>query len=312
MAWEYKGNIRTPGPLGTVLGGFGGRIPGPLRFGHEDVKGSPTKAAKTFPMPPPAGGSSTIIRARAVDWALSKGSPIPEDVQQGELAVCPIAAIAAALAHTARGKRRLDSMITEYSGTSVKTTFSTEILDSLSSKTKDDPDYRPPQKEIVSKRYFSVTLDSKVEVSDVFYIKYTDGTDVNMVYMGSPKEALWPCVIEKAFATKIGSYEDLDDDTKHTVNEFWGILVGSKPQVLLIDDETDLGKISTLAKAAPQTPTIGASKDDAKAVLFHHGFAVLGLKGSDIELYDPHGKRLTVSLATFRKNFQAIFSGMPR
>jgi hypothetical protein len=292
---------------------LGGRIPGPLGFERVDLsKATATKAAtKTFAMPGPALGSSTIIRARAVIWNLSKDSPITEDVKQGELATCPIAAILAAFAHTASGKRRVNSLITEYTGISVKTTFSKDTLTTLASKTHDDPDYRVPDQEIISKRYFSVALGSPVEVSDVFYIRYTDGTDVDMVYMGSPNGALWPCVIEKAYASKIGSYEELDDDTKHTVNEFWAVLAGSKPDGFKIDGKTDLNKISDAAKAATRIPTIGASIIGAQRVTEHHGFAILGMQGATIELYDPHGKKVRLSLAEFRENFEAVFFGNP-
>ena len=314
MTIQYKGSARTPGPLGIAPGTLGGRIPGPLRFEHVDLsKSTATQAAaKTLAMPGPAKGSSTIIRARAVGWNLSKDSPLPEDVKQGELAVCPIAAILAALAHTTSGKRRINNLITEYTGTSIKTTFAGDVLETLASKTKDDPDYRPPEKVINSNRYFGVTLDSRIEVSNVFYIKYTDGADVDMVYMGSPNEALWPCVIEKAFASKIGSYDELDDDSKHTVNEFWSILVGRPPQGFSIDEKTDLEKIRDAAKAATVVPTVGASRDDATGVTNHHGFAILGMQASNIELFDPHGKKVKLSLADLRKNFQSIFFGNPK
>ena len=43
-------------------------------------------------------------------------------------------------------------MITEYIHTQVKTTFSNEIVAALSSK-MDDPDYKRPEKEILSQRY---------------------------------------------------------------------------------------------------------------------------------------------------------------
>src|SRR6266849_2055763 len=156
MTLQYKG-ARVPGPLGVapgtsggrIPGPLGGRIPGPLGFEHKDLStGTATKAVtKTFAMPAPASGSSTIIRAVVVNWDLSKDSPITEDVKQGELANCPVAAILAALAHTANGQRRINSMITEYTNASVKTTFTKDILKTLSSKTDGDPDYRPPAKE---------------------------------------------------------------------------------------------------------------------------------------------------------------------
>ena len=310
MALEYKGAARSPGPLGRLEGVLGGRIPGPLDFQQVDLGKSQTatKAVKELPMPPPAAGSSTIIQARSIGWDLAKDTPSERDVKQGELANCPVAAILAAMAHTAGGRKHIDSMITEYVNTQVKTTFSKEVLATLSAKL-DDPDYKRPEKEILSKRYFSVNLGNAVEVSDVFYVKYSDGSDVNMIYMDSPKRALWPCVIEKAYAVKIGSYDDLDDDTKHTVNEFWTVLVGAKPDGFAINENTDLSKISAAAKAAGTIPTIAASKDDATKITTHHGFAVMGIQGSTIELYDPHGKIEKLSLTDFRSSFSAMFFG---
>jgi hypothetical protein len=112
-------------------------------------------------------------------------------------------------------------------------------------------------------------------------------------------------VIEKAFAAKIGNYEELDDDTKHTVNEFWPILVGT-PQGFSIDKDTDLNKIKNAAKAATTIPTIGASRNDATAVLDHHGFAILGMQGSNIDLFDPHGKKVKISLEHFQTLGMAV------
>jgi hypothetical protein len=310
MALEYKGAARSPGPLGRLEGVLGGRVPGPLDFQQVDLGKSQTatKAVKELPMPPPAAGSSTIIQARSIGWDLAKDTPSERDVKQGELANCPIAAILAALAHTAGGRRHIDSMITEYVRTQVKTTFSKDVLATLSAKI-DDPDYKRPEKEILSKRYFSVNLGDAIEVSDVFYVKYSDGAEVDMIYMDSPRKALWPCVIEKAYAVKIGSYDDLDDDTKHTVNEFWTVLVGSKPDGFSINESTDLTKISTAAKAAGTIPTIAASKDDATKVTAHHGYAVMGIQGSTIELYNPYARIEKLSLTDFRSSFSAMFFG---
>src|SRR3984885_2490297 len=305
MVLEYKGAARSPGPLGRFEGTLGGRIPGPLDYQQVDlVKAqAATNAVKELPMPPLAAGSSTIIQARSISWDLAKDVPSERDVKQGELANCPVAAILAAMAHTAGGRKRIDSLITEYVNTQVKTTFSKEVLATLSSKLDDDSDYKRPEKEILSKRYFAVNLGSSIEVSDVFYINYTEGSDVNPIYMDSPRKALWPCVIEKAYAVKIGSYDDLDDDTKHTVNEFWTVLVGSKPDGFSITESTDLTKISAAAKAAGTIPTIAASKDDATKVTAHHGYAVMGIQGSTIELYNPYARTEKLSLTDFRSSF---------
>ena len=307
MTLPYK-SARTPGPLGVQPDAPGGGIPGPLRFDHVDLsKGAATKAvAKALAMPAPASGGTVILRARVVAWNLSKDAPRPEDVTQGELFNCPVAAILAALAHTASGRRRIDSMVTEYTGAPVKTTFSDDVRAALAAR-YDDPDYLPPPREIASSRYFSVALDPAVEVSDVFYTRYSDGADADLIYMGSPASVLWPCVIEKAYAAKVGGYQYFNDFLKHTITEFWPVLAGTKLQGFKVDAKTDVNKIGDAVKAATQVPTVAASNDRAKAVTTLHGFAVLGMQGSTIELWDPRGKKEKISLSDFRDNFQDIF-----
>jgi Calpain family cysteine protease len=323
MTLQYKGGARFPGPLGISPGILGGRLPGPLRFGQVDLaKGGATKASKTLIMPPPTKGSSTIMRLRTVSWKLSNRASAWGDVQQGALANCPIAAILAALAHTDSGRERLDRMITEYLGAPVETTLSAEVMTLLSSKEQegDNPDYTPQVKTLRSNRYFAVTLGKNTfEVSDAFYVKETgqSGGDVDLVYMDSPTPVLWPCVIEKAYAVKLKSYEELDDQ-KHTVEEFWEVLVGKKPVVIRDGNMTEQ-KIRAAAMDASKVPTIGATRDEvpkidkagATRVDSDHGYAVLGIQGSTIELYNPWGKTQKIPLKEFKSNFEAIYYGNP-
>jgi hypothetical protein len=257
-------------------------------------------------MPPPAAGDETYYTHEFPEKLFSKGGPVVLDVQQGALAVCPLASILAALAHTANGRKHIQAIITEHS-TVVETDLSV-IAAKLGSSPKD---------KIVTNRYFAVTLAKQaIEVSDVLY---TDDADRNWspIYMKLPTEALWPCVIEKAFAVHMGSYEELDKEGV-TVNKLWKVLVGADPQGFAITDKTDLSKIKSAAQAAPGLPTIGASRDDAQVgeqskgkVSSWHGYAVLGLRGSNIELYDPYHKKLELTLAEFRSYFQAMFYGNP-
>ena len=267
MTLQYKGGARFRGPLGTSSGILGGRLPGPLRFGQVDLAGgAATRAVKVLEMPAPADGTSTIMRLRTVSWKLSNRAPMLRDVQQGELANCPIAAILAALAFTASGRKRLDSMITEYLGTSTKTAFSNAIMTTLSRGGADDPDYPTQDKEILSTRYFTVNLKGPIEVSDAFYVKETGQArgDVDLVYMDSQTQVLWPCVIEKAYAVKVKSYQELDDP-KHTVEEFWEVLVGKRPVVIRDGNMTEQ-KIRAAAMAASTVPTIGATRDEVPKI----------------------------------------------
>lgn len=313
MTLPFRGNARFPGPLGTAPPTSGGRVPGPLGFRRVDLtqKGT-TRAIKTLPMPPP-WSSSTIMRVRRVDWKLSDGAPATRDVRQGALPNCPIAAILAALAHTTIGRKRIDDMVAEFIGMPVKTTISDAILETLAKASEGDPDYTDQVKEIVSKRYFSVKLGKDIEVHDTFYARYTDGDDLDLVFMTSPTAVLWPCVIEKACALLYGSYTEIGNYRKHNANEFWELLVGSKPQGIKVSDATDVERIREVARGAAKVPTMGASREQGVTkVTPWHAFAVTGIKGSTIELYDPaKAKMLSLSLEDFRSNFQVMLFGNP-
>src|SRR5512132_566495 len=131
MTLPYQGSARFPGPLGTSLGTLGGRLPGPLRFKQVDLaKGGATKKIKTVEMPPP-WNNSTLKRVRKVDWPLSKNAPVTEDVKQGHLPNCPVAAILAALAHTAVGQKYLDRIVTEYISAPTRTVLADEVVTKL-------------------------------------------------------------------------------------------------------------------------------------------------------------------------------------
>lgn len=301
MTLQHRGGARVPGPLGVSPGGVGGRLPGPLAFRHVLVAtpGVVARLTKTLKMPPPAADSKTK-QARLVTWDLfRKQAPATVDVKQGGLANCPIASILAALAHTESGRQRIQGIVAEHPGAVV--TDLSGVAGELDSPPKDN--------KIVSNRYFSVTLGkTSFEVSDVLY---TDDADRNWdpIYMRSPTEALWPCVIEKAFAVREGSYQKIDEED--LANAFWTVLVGSDPEVLLITDKTDLAEIRTAVAAAAKVPTIGASRDDATKVEPWHGYAVMRIQDSTVELYNPYGKTEKISLKDFRSNFKAILRGNP-
>ena len=323
MTVPYNGGARNAGPLGFSSGGIGGRVPGPIgRTLWQKQSPAPAGAtvtkAMTFTVMPPPSKTSTVMEARLVSWDLFKGEPATTDVRQGELATCPIAAILAALAHTAWGQKHIKGMIQEHKTTAgVRTTLAADVVKELARKLDDDPDYRKPSSKILSDRYFTVTLGGKlIDVSDVFYTTYTDGTSLNPIYMqarppASPekaREALWPAVIEKAYAAQVGSYEKLDDygPTGTTLDVYWTTILGLRPQTIAMTDATALSTISSAAAKASQSPTVGASKKTAKKVSDTHGFAVMGIQGSQVELYDPWGKTVKISLDDFRGNFDLI------
>ena len=302
MTLRDDNRVRFPGPLGATFEDNGGRMPGPLGFRHVFVAApiAVGKMVKTLKMPPPANDSKTK-KAHEVTFPLfHKDGPATSDIAQGALANCPIASILAALAHTESGRKRIQSVLAE--NPSPVVTDLTGVADKL-----EEP---PTDNKILSQRFFTVTLENAAtEVSDVFY---TDDADRNwsLIYMHSPTGALWPSVIEKAFAVRMGSYEKID--AQDSANVFWKVLVGTKPEILSINDLTPLSEISAIAQRARKVPAIGASRDDAVDVSTWHGFAVLGVQGSVIELYDPaKAKTLKLPLTKFRANFKAMLSGTP-
>jgi hypothetical protein len=312
MTLPYRGAVQFPGPLGVYTGALGGRLPGPLGFKQVNLGNKTTsKAAKSVGMPPP-WHNSTPKRVRSVNWKLSNDKIRPEDVKQGGLPVCPVAAILAALAHTAVGQKYIDGLIIEYTGVNIKTVLSDEIVKDVN-ETADDPDDKPQDKEILSTRYFTVKKFWKGEIPDTLYVEYTDNSSGKPVFMGSPNEVLWPAIIEKACAFHWGSYREMGDYRKHTLNDHWEVIFGKKPSNgFVIDKATDTAKIRAVAEAASKVPAVAASAETAKKVTPWHGFAVMGMSGANIELYDPaHAKRMTLSLDDFRDNFQAIFYDSP-
>jgi len=294
--------FRVPGPLGPLPVG-GGRVPGPLSVGPGIFLAPKqiAKATKKLTMPPPAGGAKTIV-AREVPWSLyGKNTPALADVSQGALANCPLASLLAALAYTPTGQKHLQGLVAEQAA----------VVETDLSSVADRLEEVPSGNRITSTRYFTVKLGGKsFEVSDVLY---TDDADRNWspVYMRSPSNVIWPCVIEKAYAVKEGGYEALDSKGL-TANAIWEVVVGAKPGGFEVTGKTDDSKIRAAADSAARTPTIAASKDEATDVTAWHGFAVLGMKNGRIELYDPMMvRRQAVTLDVFRKNFMAILSGNP-
>jgi hypothetical protein len=261
--------------------------------------------------------------ATPVDWPLSNNQPTLEDVRQGDVGNCALAGILAALAFTSSGRGRLNDLITEYSGLSVTTTLSRKVIELLT-KNLDAVEDKKPQSPIKSSRYFTVNLDKPYDVSDVFYAQYQDRGDPKLVYMGRFKEAgdgtaeyyasqthaLWPSVIEKAFASSFGGYENMDA-TNHPAEVYWRITVG-KPTVPRKVDDLDAKKISDLLVNAPQIPTIGATREIPKnGSTPKHGIAILGLAANKVSLYDPILGRKTLRVSQFIEDFEFILQGRP-
>jgi len=259
------------------------------------------KAVKTTTMPLPTKDNDNKD-VHEVTWPLFKKGPVHTEVQQAPgIANCPVAAILAALAFTSAGRTIIQGMVSETAATVLTD------LSSLPAGTLTNP---PKGNTVSSSRFFTVKLPrGAVEVSDVLY---TDDHDSGWspFYMRDPGgQVIWASIIEKALAVQLGSYENFDA-LNLTANDFWERITGAQPGGIEIKDDTPLSAITGAASAASSVPTIGASKadgKDVKVVTPFHGFALLGVRGSQIQLYDPaKAKSISISAADFRHDFQAI------
>lgn len=308
MTIPYRGTARVPGPLGILSGGGSGHMPGPIgtlwqKKSPQSPPAQSRASAKRTVMPAPTN-DQTSRNVHAVTWPLYGAKKAPahtEVMQSAHLANCPVAAILAALAFTATGRSRLQAMVSETQAATI-TDVSGLDADTLSSP--------PAGMQVRSSRYFTVKLPGgNQEVSDVLYTTDHD-RNWSPIYMRDPAEAaIWSAVIEKALAVQLGSYEQFDASNL-SANDFWEKLLGSRPDGFTVTKDTPLSQIIGAAKLAPRVPTLGASKDsgtDTRIITEFHGYAVLGVEGSKIKLYDPAKTRtFSITAAEFRQNFQAM------
>jgi hypothetical protein len=260
--------------------------------------------AKVTKMPLPVNDSVTKD-VHAVTFArfASSGRPAFADVKQSpHIANCPVASILAAHAFTDVGKALIEGLVPAPTSANVVTDLSALPADTLTNP--------PPGNKISSSRYFTVVLPGgRREVSDVVY---TDDADSNfsLIYMSDPTgQSIWAAMIEKALAVEIGSYEDFDA-LPLSANDWWKKITGVLPGGFAVDATTPLSRITDAAQASTTVPTIGASKDNLPVndvVTGFHGYAMMGMKGQQVHLYDPAKTTpLLLSPAQFRGKFKAV------
>ncbi len=245
------------------LGVFDSMANGATVLAQAGGKPAVTLTAKRLRMPGPASDGRTK-KARAYILPLYAGAPKYLDINQGNINDCFLASIIGALANTVNGRRKIVSLIKEHQArveSDVSTAESDLARDAVGKMIKSD-------------RYFSVTIGGKsYEVSNVLY---TDDGDKNwgLKYMQIPKNVLWGCIIEKAFAKKNGSYLGLDIQSSRgnpiSVNDTWKQLCGAAPKVFVVNAKTSHRKIVAAAKTAGTVSTI--------AVGGFHSVAILGYK----------------------------------
>lgn len=260
-------------------------------------RASRERRAKKFELPEPAvdvvGHMTAMIRE--VDWPLfpkNRTQIRPEDVIQQGVTNCALAAILAALALTPKGRTLLQRMINEQKGLALSTYSGKDHFNTFAGDSK-----------ILGERYFTVKLAGKGarDVSSVFFTD--ESTPPNMVYMTSAKpEVLWASVIEKAYASILGGY----DNFSQIPTVVWRDVLGRAPKFLSLQPGTqnfasDRDVIRQARKASDE-PMIAAIQGQ------FHGEAVKGVTGKKLVLYDPfEAKNKTLSIDYLRKNMTVFY-----
>jgi Calpain family cysteine protease len=263
-----------------------------------------------YKLPPPETSISSHLSrlAKRCMWKKLFDKKIrPGDVQQQNILNCYLAATLAALANAPKGDALLRSMVKQKAG---KITTICYNYASGGAKGK--------QKKITSNRYFVVRFSKKKKiVSDVLYLNDSD-RDPDPRYMTSPRNYLWPCIIEVAYASLKGSYDKLDYSNGVSLNKCISDLTGKSFSVLDFATKkrfsggrniklTD-AHVTAACRNAVISPVIAPSTTSANMVTRSHAYAVIAMRGHKVALYDPLAvKVVQLTIKELQANFQALF-----
>jgi len=241
--------------------------------------------------------------------------PRIEDVVQGEIAACPIAAVMVALAHARPPD--LDRILGRPQAGPVL------------SKRRGDQIFRH-----WSDQVYDVTFPGRGPVTRITPYVYFEEQKVK--YASTPGGPGWPSYIEKAYAVlkshggqggSGGDYSELDLDGGRapTLNDVMKDLIG-KIDVLHFGQQQFFGSKGTsrpmadgdilaMARQAGRRPTVGPSipTGAGHGIEDNHGYAILGVDTTGIRLRNPWGgagATFSISVAVYRQEFQGVFQAV--
>lgn len=296
--------IRTPGPTGLpdAISPYPHQ-PGPLGGGQNNVlpavdgssavplqKATPPKEI-TEPAPVFMHRNLTL---KNVVTGLFDGNPKAEDVIQGAIGNCPLAAVLVAVAHTKPAL--LKNMLSEQTGDVV-------------SKDKSDVKFSVKTDKLLTVQF---RKGNPVEMSRLLY----HNKDNDLVYANASRDVSWVSFIEKAYAVLRGgnSYNGLNDTTTvngpPTANKVMEDVVGDF-EFAVPASSSDKDLLAVLAKAKTKA-TIAASQNELpenSPIVAHHGYAVMGVAGGTVLLRNPWGGTAAdkkLPLKDFKTAFQAV------
>ena len=201
--------------------------------------------------------------------------PNYDQVLQQGVANCYLAATLAAMANTPIGVKQIQKMITPHSGpvTTIGKKYDLNRVD--------------PEERIKSDRWFTVQFkNGSAEVSNVLYHNDSD-RDPSLIYMTTPPpdRALWAAIIEVAYAHLKGGYDNISAGTgTQSLTQFFEEFSELKWTILAPSQDADIKKACTNAKTRA---ALIATKTSAATLTGWHGYAVLGMSGAKVKLWNP-------------------------
>lgn len=300
--------IATRGPLGLAFVPVVVAAPGPV------VTAAKVAAKRnTLPAPEQQWTSADKIPKRFKGRPLfaQKGRPAVADIRQQGIGNCYLAGLLGAMANTPNGRTRITRLVTEHSG-------------AIETKGRDYVDGNAGSlRTIPADRYFDVTFPGAkaVTVSDVLYADDSD-RDWSPIFMDSPSGALWPSVIELAYATLHGGYDKIGMGGGVDVATCIGEVLGKVdftmlhfPQKRKFRSGEDKGPLTTkdvrdTCAHAQSRATLAATSKKTAHLIGNHAYVVLRLSGNAVSLYEPlNAKTLPkVGLDTLAAELEALFS----
>ncbi len=295
---------RTPGPVeGRERDP---RRPGPLRgtlFAEAEIEPASETATDAvgalplFELTEPEPVAMQPVRLEEVLLPLWSDSPRPEDMEQGEMGNCALAATLIAMAATRPA--RLAEMIREAPAV-------------VRSRRRSDPPGTFPYQ---ASRVYFVTVPGRPEATVSSLLYFTHG---NIAYSHSPGNTVaWVSFLEKGYVAARGtSYERLNSSGGRggfPVDEIFREIAGEYEFLDLASDPPPAAaSVRRMVERASNLPTIAGTEDgtlESENIIAHHAYAVLGWRQNRVHLRDPRGgvnaeKHLT--LDAFQSTFRLI------
>lgn len=205
-----------------------------------------------------------------------KAPPNYDQILQQGIPNCYLAATLAAMANTSAGRKQIMKMITTQKGRIITICR------------KYDMQSVGPEERLNSDRWFTVTFKEKsIDVSDVLYHDDSD-RNPNLRYMTTPNSdrALWGGIIEVAYASLKGGYDNISASKGITLDQFLEEFSAMKWNIL--DPAKDKATIKKACGGAGKRAVLIATKSaDTKILTAWHGYAVLSMRDAKVKLWDP-------------------------